>query len=84
MTLEVTAENAKKLTLAQAIGQLSLALTKGPGSADDGGVIDINDLLQRGAGAPPAIVPVIQIEPIVAVTRSTERKEYKVPGEGGR
>ncbi len=81
VTLEVTLDNAKKLTLAQAIGQLSLALTRGPSGVDDAGVIDLNDLLQRQPGQPALTPAVIEIEPIVTVTRSTEKKEYKVPGE---
>jgi pilus assembly protein CpaB len=81
VTLEVTPADAKKLTLAQAIGQLSLALTRGPSGADDPGVIDINDLLQRQTGQPALTPAVIEIEPIVTITRSTEKKEYKVPGE---
>jgi pilus assembly protein CpaB len=82
VTLEASPEDVKKLTLAQAIGQLSLVLTRGPVTGDDGGVVDINDLLQRTAPQPAAVVPaVVQVDPIVTVTRSTERKEYKVPGE---
>ncbi len=83
VTLEVSPENAKKLNLAQAIGQLSLALTKGTSGTDDGGVIDINDLLQRQTvpQAPVVTPAAIEIEPIVTVTRSTERKEYQVPEE---
>jgi pilus assembly protein CpaB len=80
VTLEASPEDVKKLTLAQAIGQLSLVLTRGS-AGDDGGVVDINDLLQRTAPQPPAVVPaVVQVDPIVTITRSTERKEYKVPG----
>jgi pilus assembly protein CpaB len=84
VTLEASPEDVKKLTLAQAIGQLSLALTKGSGGADEGTLIDINDLLRRQPAPPqpPSVTrAVIEVDPIVGVTRSTDRKEYKVLGE---
>jgi pilus assembly protein CpaB len=82
VSLEASPEDVKKLTLAQAIGQLSLVLTRGGTGGDEGGVVDINDLIQRAPPQLPAVVPaVVQVDPIVTITRSTERKEYKVPGE---
>ena len=82
VTLEATPEDVKKLTLAQEIGRLSLVLTKGPGEAADGGVVGITDLVQRAAPQPPSVVPAAaDTGPVVTITRSTERKEYKVRGE---
>ncbi len=82
VTLEATSEDARKLTLAQAIGQLSLALTSGPPSPEDRSVIDINDLLQRQHEQQLLTsAATVQVDPIVTITRSTERKDYKVPGE---
>ncbi len=83
VTLEATPDDAKKLALASAIGQLSLALTTGVAAQDDGGVIDINDLLQHQAEPQlPVVTPAaVEIDPIVTIVRSTERKDYKVSGE---
>jgi len=84
VTLEVTAEDAKKLTLAGAIGQLSLTLNRG-GSSDgkDLGPVEINDLIQHTM--PPAtITPAVDIDPLVTITKPGERKDYRVPEEGRR
>jgi pilus assembly protein CpaB len=79
VTLEASPEAAKKLTLAQAIGQLSLALTRGGPGEDDGGIIDTSDLVHR---APvPALPKVESVDPLVTVTRGSERKDYQVPVE---
>jgi pilus assembly protein CpaB len=77
VTLEANPEDAKKLALAQTVGQLSLVLTKGASSTDPGGVIGVDDLLAKPA--PPPKQEVITIEPVVTITRQTERKEYRVP-----
>ncbi len=76
VTLEVNEEDAKRLTLAGAIGQLSLTLNKGKGesgwqvsrSVDSRDIAGLADF-----GAPES--------PVVAIFRSVERKEYRVPQE---
>lgn len=86
VTLEVTAEDAKKVTLASEIGHLSLTLNKGTSEGDDGRVIDLNDLIQRDPVQVKPVIPVT-VDPLVTITRgsdkSVEKKEYKVPAELG-
>jgi pilus assembly protein CpaB len=80
ITLEVTSDDAKKLTLASTIGQLSLTLNPGGSwNSIDSGVIDINDLLRLQPAKP--VGAAIDLDPVVTVTRSVERKDYKVPDE---
>ncbi len=81
VTLEVTADDAKKLTLGGAIGQLSLTLNPGGAwNSVDSGIIDINDLLRIQPQKPVSATP-IDIDPVVTVTRLVDRKDYKVPDE---
>ncbi len=80
VTLEVTSDDAKKLTLAGTIGQLSLTLNPGgTWNSVDSGVVDINDLLR--IQPQKAAATAIDIDPVVTITRSVERKDYKVPDE---
>jgi pilus assembly protein CpaB len=75
VTLEVSEDDAKKLTLAGAIGQLSLTLTRGDGSKDAGRVVDARDLVaaQDRDGASE--------DAPVTVFRSAKREEYRVPAQ---
>ncbi len=73
VTLEVTEDDAKKLTLAGAIGQLSLTLNRGEASADPGRAVDSRDL----GGAPEKEAP--SNDAPVTVFRSVKRDEYRVP-----
>jgi len=72
VTLEVTEDDAKKLTLAGAIGQLSLTLNRGDSGVDTGRVVDSRDLVaasdQESSDAAP-----------VTIFRSAKREEYRVP-----
>ncbi len=79
VTLEVTEDDAKKLTLAGTIAQLSLTLNKGESSEVVGRTIDSREIAalveqkQEKAEEPEG--------PLVAVFRSVERKEYRVPNQ---
>jgi pilus assembly protein CpaB len=73
ITLEVGEEDAKKLTLASAIGQLSLTLNRSEASADLGRVVDSRDL----GGAPQKEAP--SDDASVTIFRSVKRDEYRVP-----
>jgi pilus assembly protein CpaB len=84
VTLEVTSQDAKRLILASTIGQLSLTLNPGGAwNSVDSGIVDINELL-RLQPAKTVEAPPIDIDPVVTVTRSIERKDYKVPEEARR
>ncbi len=81
VTLEVTSQDAKRLILASTIGQLSLTLNPGGDwNSVDSGIVDVNELLRLQPSKPAEAAP-IDIEPVVTVTRSVERKDYKVPDE---
>jgi pilus assembly protein CpaB len=74
VTLEVSEDDAKRLTLAGTVGQLSLTLNRGDGPRVAGRAVDLRDIVGTAepsedgvAGAP------------VSVFRSVERKEYRVP-----
>jgi pilus assembly protein CpaB len=78
VTLEVSEEDAKKLTLAGAIGQLSLTLNKGESSQEAGRIVDLRDI----AALPDEPAPrtsLIDGTPVVSIFRSVEKKEYRVP-----
>jgi pilus assembly protein CpaB len=79
VTLEVTSQDAKRLILASTIGQLSLTLNPGGAwNSLDSGIVDMNELLRL---QPVKAEAPIDIDPVVTVTRSIERKDYKVPDE---
>jgi pilus assembly protein CpaB len=81
VTLEVTSQDAKRLILASTIGQLSLTLNPGGAwNSVDSGIVDVNELLRLQPLKPAEAAP-IDIEPVVTITRSVERKDYKVPDE---
>jgi len=73
VTLEVSEDDAKKLTLAGTIGQLSLTLNRGGSSLDSGRIVDSRDLL--GISEKEAVSEDAQ----VAIFRSVKRDEYRVP-----
>ncbi len=73
VTLEVSEDDAKKLTLAGAIGHLSLTLNRGEGSSELGRAVDSRDL----RGAPEKEAPANDTP--VTVFRSVRRDEYRVP-----
>jgi pilus assembly protein CpaB len=73
VTLEVSEDDAKRLTLAGTIGQLSLALNRGGSSSDSGRIVDSRDLL--GISDKEAVSEDTQ----VAIFRSVKRDEYRVP-----
>jgi pilus assembly protein CpaB len=84
VTLEVTAEDAQKLVLGGTVGQLSLTLNRSGGGRFDRvtGVIQLSDLVEAGPSAMPS--KTMPSAPVVGVTRSVERKEYRVlPEEEG-
>jgi pilus assembly protein CpaB len=72
VTLEVTEDDAKKLTLAGAIGQLSLTLNRGDSGADTGRVVDSRDLVAASDQNASEDRP-------VTIFRSAKREEYRVP-----
>jgi pilus assembly protein CpaB len=73
VTLEVSEDDAKKLTLAGAIGQLSLTLNRGENGLDFGRVVDSRDLV-----GPPEKEALSDDTP-VTIFRSVKREEYRVP-----
>jgi pilus assembly protein CpaB len=83
VTLEVSTEEAQKLTLAGQVGQLSLALNRIAASGEPEKVAPVafEDLKNDGQGLRNKNKPG---GPIVTVTRSTESKSYQVQPEGGR
>jgi pilus assembly protein CpaB len=81
VTLEVSAEDAQKLVLGAAVGQLSLTLARSGGRFDRvTGVIQLSDLEGIGPNASPSAANTPS-GPVVGVTRSTDRKEYRVMPE---
>ncbi len=76
VTLEVSEEDAKRLTLAGSVGQLSLTLVKGEGGRVASRAIDIRDI---AASAERSGDDDMLGAPVVSVFRSVERKEYRVP-----
>jgi pilus assembly protein CpaB len=83
VTLEVNTENAQKLILAQSIGQLSLALKRNAKGNERTRAIAADDFLPGGqrSGAVP-MGDSSGSGAVVVVTRSTERKEYRVQPVG--
>jgi pilus assembly protein CpaB len=80
VTLEVSEEDAKRLTLASAIGQLSLTLSKGDGVRGNSRVVDLRDVAAL-PDRPENRVETGPVGPVVSVFRSVERKDYRVPRE---
>jgi pilus assembly protein CpaB len=81
VTLEVSEDDAKRLTLAGAIGQLSLTLNKGEAGAAASRLVDLRDIAgfqDEIRGNPGSAEPGT---PLVSVFRSVERKDYRVPQE---
>ena len=78
VTLEVNTIQAQKLALGSSIGKLSLML-RGAGSSEKLVTrrIDIDDLLKTDVDTNSGS----QSSPSVIVTRSVDRKEYKVPND---
>jgi len=80
VTLEVSEEDAKKLTLAGAIAQLSLTLSKGESSQVKDRPIDSREIAALDEQThEPASAGLDS--PMISVFRSVERKEYRVPQE---
>jgi pilus assembly protein CpaB len=80
VTLEVSEGDAKRLTLAGSIGQLSLTLNKGDGPRVASRSVDSRDIAAaEGAGGDDDAAG----GPVVSVFRSVERKEYRVPQQYG-
>ncbi len=77
VTLEVSEEDAKRLTLAGTVGQLSLTLNKGENTRTASRAVDLHDI----TGQPDEPVQGDGGTPVVSVFRSVERKEYRVPQE---
>ncbi len=73
VTLEVVEDDAKRLTLAGAIGQLSLVLNRGDSGVDTGRVVDSRDLV--AAPDPDAASD----DAPVTIFRSAKREDYRVP-----
>ncbi len=73
VTLEVTEDDAKKLTLAGAIGQLALTLNRGDSGVDAGRVVDARDLV-----AAPDQDAISEDAP-VTIFRSAKPEGYRVP-----
>jgi pilus assembly protein CpaB len=84
VTLEVNTEDAQKLILAQSIGQLSLALKRNANGKERTRAIAADDFLPTGGGRPGAVTMgnTSGSGSVVGVTRSTERKEYRVQPAG--
>jgi pilus assembly protein CpaB len=72
VTLEVTEDDAKKLTLAGAIGQLALTLNRGDSGLDTGRVVDSRDLVAASDKESSDAAP-------VTIFRSAKREDYRVP-----
>lgn len=87
VTLEVNTEDTQKLALASQIGQMSLALKRYDGTGDTVNTrpIAAEDFLptrkdgQMQAPAAPGVGPEPETGTTVIVTRSVERKTYRVP-----
>ncbi len=73
VTLEVAEDDAKKLTLGGAIGQLSLTLNQGDSGWGVDRVVDARDLVAASDQNTSDAAP-------VTVFRSAKREEYRVPG----
>ena len=77
VTLEVNTLQAQKLALASSVGQLSLMLrSAGATNKDVTRRISIDDLIGNKSGGETGLN---DSSPSVVVTRSVDRKEYKVP-----
>ena len=72
VTLEVAEDDAKKLTLAGTIGQLSLTLNRGDSGPDSGRVVDLRDLVAASDQEATDAAP-------VTIFRSAKREDYRVP-----
>jgi pilus assembly protein CpaB len=81
VTLEVSEEDAKRLTLAGSIGQLSLTLNRGEMASDSDRAVDLRDIAALPDEQKQEAVEAVPGAPVVTVFRSVERKEYKVPQE---
>ena len=76
VTLEVSEEDAKRLTLAGSIGQLSLTLNKGDNPRAPSRPVSLRDIAaaDERSGEDDAAGG-----PVVTVFRTVERKDYRVP-----
>lgn len=89
-TLEVTQEQAMKLTLAQQVGSLSLALRNLTNEAPEVPRTLLERDLRDGATASPAVVARsysgprrVRAAPSIEVVRGIEPQKYSVPSYGG-
>ncbi len=80
VTLEVSEEDAKRLTLAGSVGQLSLTLNRGDSVIESDRAVDLRDII-GGPEEPKQELGDAAVGAPVTVFRSVERKEYKVPQE---
>ncbi len=76
VTLEVSEEDAKRLTLAGSVGQLSLTLNKGENGRAASRAVDLRDITAPDEHSGGDDLPGA---PTVSVFRSVDRKEYRVP-----
>lgn len=76
VTLEVSEKDAKRLTLAGSVGQLSLTLNKGDIRRGSSRPVDLRDIAaaEENGGEDGAADG-----PVVSVFRTVERKDYRVP-----
>jgi pilus assembly protein CpaB len=84
VTLEVNTEDAQKLILASSIGQLSLALKRDANGKERTRAIAADDFLPSGGQRSGAVTMSNSSGSgaVVGVTRSTERREYRVQPVG--
>ncbi|MGO8955529.1 MAG: Flp pilus assembly protein CpaB [Rhodomicrobium sp.] len=80
VTLEVSEEDAKKLTLGGTIAQLSLTLSKGESSQVKDRPIDSREIAALDEQIHEPVNAGLDL-PMISVFRSVERKEYRVPQE---
>jgi len=92
VTLEVTPEQAQKLTLASSVGTLSLALRNvANAEAIKARTIGLSDLRIGEANVPPPVeakpppapTPVADTPPSVSIVRGTAMSQYEVVRESG-
>jgi pilus assembly protein CpaB len=83
VTLEVNTEDAQKLILASSIGQLSLALKRDANGKERTRAIAADDFLPGGQRSGAVTMSNSSGSgAVVGVTRSTERREYRVQPVG--